>query len=147
MDGSFELIFMEKIHPLPHKNTLFRVCVYPTGHNPVNSAMEEETNKQKALEERKARELETKHSILSQVLDQEARARLNTISVAKPEKASQIENMLIQMAQTGRIRGRLNDKELLGLLEQVGAMQQSKPSVTVKFDRRRAMLDDSDDDY
>ncbi|XP_065562370.1 programmed cell death protein 5-like [Artemia franciscana] len=109
--------------------------------------MEEETNKQKALEERKARELETKHSILSQVLDQEARARLNTISVAKPEKASQIENMLIQMAQTGRIRGRLNDKELLGLLEQVGAMQQSKPSVTVKFDRRRAMLDDSDDDY
>merc|ERR1711899_419139 len=51
-----------------------------------------------------------KNSILSQVLTQEARARLNTLRVAKPEKGQKIEAMLIQMAQTGQLADELVKK-------------------------------------
>ena len=32
---------------------------------------------------------------------------VNTIAVAKPEKAQMVESMLIQMAQTGQIQGKV----------------------------------------
>merc|ERR1711978_519811 len=57
-----------------------------------------------------------KNSILNQVLTQEARARLNTLRVAKPEKGQKIEAMLIQMAQTGQLGGKIGEEELIGLL-------------------------------
>lgn len=97
---------------------------------------------QQQMQERQA---EMKNSILSQVLDQQARARLNTIALAKPEKAKMVEGMLIQMAQTGQIQGKLGEAQLKSLLEQV--TQKTQKTTTVKYDRRRAALDSDDDDY
>jgi len=34
---------------------------------------------------------------------------VNTIALAKPEKAKMVESMLIQMAQTGQIQGKVTD--------------------------------------
>ncbi|XP_067651788.1 programmed cell death protein 5-like [Haliotis asinina] len=85
-----------------------------------------------------------KNSILSQVLDQSARTRLNTIAVAKPEKAQMVENLLVQMTRTGQIQTKLDEHQLIGLLEKVSEQTQKK--TTVKFDRRRCQMDDSDDD-
>jgi programmed cell death protein 5 len=96
-------------------------------------------------EERVRQQQEMKNSILSQVLDQQARARLNTIACAKPEKAKMVESMLIQMAQTGQLQGKLGEEQLKGLLEKVS--EQTHKKTTVKFDRRRAALDSDDDDY
>lgn len=96
-------------------------------------------------EQKKMQQEEMKHSILSQILNQSARARLNTIAVAKPEKAKMVENMLCQMATSGQIPGKLTEAHLISLLEQVS--EQTKRSTTVKFDRRRVQIDDSDDDY
>lgn len=67
---------------------------------------------------------------------------VNSIAIVKPERAKQVESMLIQMAQTGQIAGRLGESQLVSLLEKVSSQTQKK--TTVKFDRRR--LDDSDDD-
>ncbi|XP_002732635.1 programmed cell death protein 5-like [Saccoglossus kowalevskii] len=100
---------------------------------------------QKDQEERKARQEEMKHSILAQVLDQSARARLSSIAMVKPEKASMVENMLISMAQRGQIQSKLSEQELKGLLESVS--QQTQKKTTVKFDRRRVMDSDDEDDY
>merc|ERR1719273_2125355 len=75
-----------------------------------------------------------KNSILNQVLTQEARARLNTLRVAKPEKGQKIEAMLIQMAQTGQLGGRIGEDDLIGLLEKISGTT-SKPKVN--FDRLR----------
>lgn len=97
------------------------------------------------VEQKKMQQEEMKHSILSQILNQSARARLNTIAVAKPEKAKMVENMLCQMATSGQIPGKLTEAHLISLLEQVS--EQTKRSTTVKFDRRRVQIDDSDDDY
>ena len=51
-----------------------------------------------------------------------------------------VENMLVQMAQRGQLGGQLGEDELRGLLEKVS--EQFKQETTVKFDRRRAALDD-----
>lgn len=99
---------------------------------------------QKAMQERQEAMNDMKNSILSQVLDQSARARLNTIMLCKPEKAQQIENMICQMAKTGQIMSKLGENELIGLLEQISNSMEKKSSV--KFDRRRAALDSDDDD-
>ncbi|XP_061402458.1 programmed cell death protein 5 [Musca vetustissima] len=104
-------------------------------------------DKQKAQEEQMRQQEEMKHAILSQVLDQQARARLNTLKISKPEKAAVFENMVLRMAQTGQLRGKLDDAQFVSILESVNAqMPQSKS--TVKYDRRRAAIDsDDDDDY
>lgn len=65
---------------------------------------------------------------------------VNTIRIAKPEKAAMVENLLVNMARRGQIGGQLGENELKGLLEQVS--EQTKQETTVKFDRRRAALDD-----
>ncbi|KAH0554040.1 programmed cell death protein 5 [Cotesia glomerata] len=98
---------------------------------------------QKAAEEQRQKIQDMKHSILSQVLDQSARARLNTLSLGKPEKAKMVEEMLVNMAQRGQLPGKLGEKELISLLESVN--QQTQKTTTVKFDRRRAALDSDDD--
>ncbi|XP_013407455.1 programmed cell death protein 5-like [Lingula anatina] len=98
---------------------------------------------QEEQEEMKAKQADMRNSILSQVLDQQARARLNTIAVAKPDKAKKVEDMLIQMTQMGQIQTKLSEDQLKSLLERVSEQTQK---TKVKFDRRRAALDDSDDD-
>lgn len=97
---------------------------------------------QRQKQQEKMEQMENmKNGILSQVLDQEARARLNTIKLTKPEKGQQVEAMLCQMAQSGQLGGKLGEAELKSLLERMSASQADSK---VKFDRRRAM--DSDDD-
>ncbi len=70
---------------------------------------------------------------------------VNSIALVKPERAEQVESMLIQMAQSGQISGKIGEAQLVGLLEKISSHTQKKKTV-VKFDRRRIDLDDSDDD-
>ncbi|RDD44117.1 Programmed cell death protein 5 [Trichoplax sp. H2] len=99
-------------------------------------------DRQQQEQQVKAREAEAKNSILSQILAQDARTRLNSIALVKPEKASMIENMLINMAKTGQLGGKVSEAQLIKLLEEVNSKTQKR--TTVKFDRRRHNLDDSD---
>merc|ERR1711989_88638 len=74
--------------------------------------MQGDPGSQAQAQEDKMRQVEDmKNSILNQVLTQEARARLNTLRVAKPEKGQKIEAMLIQMAQTGQLGGKIGEEE------------------------------------
>ncbi|KAF7273178.1 programmed cell death 5 [Rhynchophorus ferrugineus] len=100
---------------------------------------------QRAKEEQARAQEDAKNSILSQILDQNARARLNTLMLGKPEKGQMVQNMLLRMAQTGQIATKIGEKELIGLLENVNS--QTKNTTSVKFDRRRAALDSDDDDF
>ncbi|XP_076470920.1 programmed cell death protein 5-like [Babylonia areolata] len=96
-------------------------------------------------QEKARQEQEFKETLLSQCLDQPARARLANIKAAKPEKAAMVENVIVRMAQTGQLAGKMNEQSLKGLLENISERTQKK--TTVKFDRRRANLDDSDEDF
>lgn len=41
--------------------------------------------------------------------------------VAKPEKAKQVENLLVNMAQTGRLQGKVSESELVNMLGQISS--------------------------
>uniref|UniRef100_A0AAV2LPR1 Programmed cell death protein 5 n=1 Tax=Knipowitschia caucasica TaxID=637954 RepID=A0AAV2LPR1_KNICA len=96
--------------------------------------------------EAKQREAEMRNTILAQVLDQPARARLSNLALVKPEKATAVENYLIQMARMGQLGGKISESGLIEILEKVS--QQTEKKTTVKFNRRRVMdSDDDEDDY
>merc|ERR1712241_490696 len=99
-------------------------------------------DQQQKAKERQEQVMDMKNSILSQVLSQEARARLNPLMIANPEKGAQVENAIIQMAQTGQLGGKLSEEELIGLLERFAG---STKKSSVKFDRRRNALDSDSD--
>jgi Double-stranded DNA-binding domain len=41
------------------------------------------------------------------------------IGLVSPERSRQIEGILLRMAQTGQLRGKVNEQQLIDLLEQV----------------------------
>jgi len=58
-------------------------------------------------------------SVLMQVMEPEARERLNTIRLAKPEFASSVEQQIVSLAQSGRLRQKITDAQLRQLLTQI----------------------------
>ena len=72
-----------------------------------------------AEEERKQELEEAKRNIIRQILSSEARERLNTIRMAKPEFAELLENQLIALAQSGRIKNMITDAQLKEILRQI----------------------------
>uniref|UniRef100_UPI00398F062A programmed cell death protein 5 n=1 Tax=Pristiophorus japonicus TaxID=55135 RepID=UPI00398F062A len=100
---------------------------------------------QQNQQEAKQRESEMRNSILAQVLDQSARARLSNLALVKPEKAKSVENYLIQMARFGQLSGKISESGLIEILEKVN--QQMGKQTIVKFNRRKVMDSDEEDDY
>lgn len=70
-----------------------------------------------------------KDAALKQILTYEARQRLNRIKLVKPEFVSQIELQLIQIAQSGKARIPIDDKQLKQILIQ---LQSAKKEITFR---------------
>jgi len=101
----------------------------------------------KEQEEKRAAEDAMKRDLLATVLDSGARERLSRIALVAPQRSAQIEGMLLRMAQTGQLRGRVTEQMLIGLLEQAEestAKQGSKKGAIV-YQRRRDIDDDDFD--
>ena len=94
----------------------------------------EELQAQATDEEAKKEQLAQAESqvkaVLMQILTPEARERLNTIKMAKPEYASQVELLLVQLAQSGQVKGKISDEQLKALLLKI-----SKPKTDFKIRR------------
>jgi programmed cell death protein 5 len=99
--------------------------------------------RQQQQQQQKEREAEMRNNILSTVLTQEARARLATLGVAKPDRATMVENIIIQNTRMGAIRGKVDEEALKSLLERV--QDSTKRETKVSYDRRR-VFDDSDEE-
>ena len=75
---------------------------------------------QQAAQEEKAKQLEMqKQSVLRQILTPEARDRLANIKLANPQMAEGVEMQLIQLAQSGRLQGVIDDAMLRNILAQI----------------------------
>ena len=64
-----------------------------------------------------------KEVILKQILDSQARMRLNNIKMVKPDLANMVENYLITMASQGKLGSKISDEQLKQILL---SMQQPK---------------------
>jgi programmed cell death protein 5 len=60
-----------------------------------------------------------KQAVLRQILTPEARDRLANIKLANPDQANAVEMQLIQIAQSGRIQGVIDDNMLREVLQKI----------------------------
>ncbi len=57
--------------------------------------------------------------VLMSILEPDARERLNTIKLTKPDFAGAVEQQLVQLAQSGRLKNKITDSQLKELLRQL----------------------------
>ncbi|KAN0063485.1 hypothetical protein ACQY0O_003932 [Thecaphora frezii] len=99
-------------------------------------------------EDQQAQAEEMKRQMLSRILDSEARERLSRIGLVKPQKHRQIVDLLIRMAQSGQVRQRITEDQLIGLLDQVDqAAGGEAASGKITFTRKKTAQQDDDSDF
>ena len=94
--------------------------------------MQQQAGDQQAMQEELERQQKMKSQIqmiLMQVLEPDARERLNTIKLTKPEFAGAVEQQLVALAQSGRLQKKITDAQLKELLRQL-APQKRDYSIT-----------------
>ncbi|KAL0947461.1 hypothetical protein HGRIS_013568 [Hohenbuehelia grisea] len=97
-------------------------------------------------EAKRAQEEQMRRDLLATVLDSAARERLSRIALVSVERSRQIEGILLRMAQSGQLRGRVTEAQLIDLLEQMEEAQGKTATKQSKivYQRRR---DFDDDDF
>ncbi|WVN87219.1 uncharacterized protein L203_102396 [Cryptococcus depauperatus CBS 7841] len=95
-----------------------------------------------AAEARTRQQEEMKRTMIAAMLESTARERLSRISLTRPQLASQVETLIVNMGQQGQIRGKISDEALKGLLEQVSSPAPAKSISTVPQSARTKALGD-----
>jgi programmed cell death protein 5 len=78
----------------------------------MQDAMDDQQDQQKEFEDQKK-------MILRAILTDSARDRLGRIKIARPEVVESIESQLIMLAQSGKLKNKINDEQLRMLLSKV----------------------------
>lgn len=81
--------------------------------------LQQQAENQAAQQEQAKRFEMQKQSVLRQILTPEARDRISNIRLANPQMADSVEMQLIQLAQSGRLRGMIDDAMLRNILAQM----------------------------
>jgi programmed cell death protein 5 len=84
--------------------------------------LQQQAGDQQGMQEELERQKQQKSQIqmiLMQVLEPDARERLNNIKLTKPEFAGAVEQQLITLAQSGRLQKKITDAQLKELLRQL----------------------------
>ncbi|EGO51583.1 hypothetical protein NEUTE1DRAFT_132481 [Neurospora tetrasperma FGSC 2508] len=89
-------------------------------------------------------EAEARKAMLNQILMPEAADRLGRIRLVKEERATDIENRLMMLAQTGQLRSKVTEEQLKELLNAVADNKEAEKIVVTR--RKGWGLDDDDDD-
>ncbi len=71
-----------------------------------------------------------KQALLRQYLTDDARKRLNTVKMSKPQFGEQVERQVVALAQSGRLQGKIDDEKMKQLLNELKPEKKS-------FDIRR----------
>ena len=66
--------------------------------------------------------------------------------MVKPEKASAVEALIVSMAMSGKLPGRISEGKLIEMLEGIGAKQKQPSSINIQRKRYAFDSDEDDDD-
>jgi len=67
---------------------------------------------------------------------------VNRLALVKPEKANQLENIIIQNASAGKITTKLDEQAIIAYMEQLSELEKkAETKITIK----RKICDDDDD--
>ncbi|KAK4162488.1 PDCD5-related protein [Cladorrhinum sp. PSN259] len=86
-------------------------------------------------------ESDARQAILNQILHPEAADRLGRIRLVKESRATDVENRLIMLAQTGQLRSKVTEEQLKELLNAVADTKEEEKIVVTS----RKRWDDDDD--
>ncbi|HWS21050.1 MAG TPA: DNA-binding protein [Methanoregula sp.] len=84
--------------------------------------LQQQSGDQQAMQaelERQERIKSQMQMMLMSILEPDARERLNTIKLTKPDFAGAVEQQLVQLAQSGRLKNKITDSQLKELLRQL----------------------------
>jgi len=97
-----------------------------------------------AKAQKAAQEEQIRREILATVLDQDARERLNRIALVNPQLSNRVELIIVRMAQSGQLRGRVTEAQLISLLDQAdgGQSPTAAKKGAIVFQRRKDLDDD-----
>lgn len=84
-----------------------------------NQQVQQQMQQQQMQQEMEAQ----KRQLMMQILTPEARSRLANLRLTKPEFVEQIEIQLIQLGQSGRMKGKIDDEQLKVLLKQISGQK------------------------
>lgn len=104
-----------------------------------------ERERENLLTRRQSFTAEARQLVLNQILHPEAADRLGRIRMVKEERATDVENRLIMLAQTGQLRQKVTEEQLKDLLNAV-AENNSKKEEKIVINRRKGWEDEDDDD-
>ena len=95
--------------------------------------MQEEDIKRKMLERMQLQHQQEQidamaKTMSSQILDAKARERLYMLKSVKPDLALQLEMYLIQLYQSGQLRGKITEPQMISILQRMSA----KRDITIK---------------
>ncbi|KAG5924722.1 hypothetical protein E4U53_003386 [Claviceps sorghi] len=93
-------------------------------------------------QDRQKQQDEARQHILNQILHPEAADRLGRIRLVKEQRAVDVENRLITLAQTGQLRQKVTEAQLKELLS---AVADTKEEEKIVVSRRKGWDDDDDD--
>jgi len=83
------------------------------------SQLQQQQNDQQDEMERQRQVDAQVHLVLLQIMEPEARERLNTIKMTKPDFAKAVEQQLVLLAQSGRLKSKITDQQFKELLRQL----------------------------
>lgn len=75
-------------------------------------------------------------AIMTRILEHDAKERLNRVRMVKPERVMGVENYLIRLYQSGGIRGKVSEEDIVEILEKIAAEERRNTSTRIKFERR-----------
>jgi len=74
---------------------------------------------EEAMEAQREQREAQKKAMLRKHLTDEARKRLNTVQMSKPDFGDQVEQQVLALAQSGRIQGKIDDEKMKQLLKEL----------------------------
>lgn len=97
---------------------------------------------------------EIKSSMLSQLLEVEARERLSRVRIVRPERANSVEQYIMKLYSMGQITKKLTEQDIVQILDGISRDEVSNSKSQIIFDRRHKInagddddIDDDDDDF